>query len=192
LIGAAVTGRSAGRIGFGPAFVLGAFLFPAPVVLVPLAGGSRLTILTMLFLAEFDSGFGVMMLDVRFGSISQALVPDRLRARVAGGYRLVNNRVRPVGSLLRGALGAWIWAQSTLWIGALGGFFLIWSPAPRLRALPEPAEWAQPVASSRTESSHPQRRPQPDGGQPAGERRPFDRVKSSSPPRRPELKPLGG
>jgi MFS family permease len=144
ILGAAVTGRIADKIGIGPTFVLGAFLFPAPLVLVPLAGGSMTTILTMLFLAELGSGFGVMMLDISIGSITQALVPDRLRARVAGSYMFVNNGIRPIGSLIGGALGAWIGIQPTLLIATLGSLlgvlFLIWSPAPRLRTLPEPAE----------------------------------------------------
>lgn len=144
LIGALATGRIADRIGIGPTFVLGSFLFPAPLVLVPLAGGTMATILALLFLAEFGSGFGVMMLDISFGAISQALVPDRLRARVAGGYMVVNNGVRPVGSLLGGALGGWIGVHSTLWIAtlgaALGVLFLLGSPAPRLRDLPETAD----------------------------------------------------
>ncbi len=144
VIGAAVAGRISKKIGIGPTFVLGSFLFPAPLVLIPLAGGSMTTILTMLFLAELGSGFGVMLLDISIGSITQALVPDRLRARVAGSYMFVNNGVRPIGSLLGGALGAWIGVQPTLLVASLGSLlgvlFLIWSPAPRLRSLPETAE----------------------------------------------------
>jgi MFS family permease len=144
VLGATVTGRIADRIGIGPTFILGAFLFPAPLILVPLARGSMVTILVMLFLAELGSGFGVMMLDISYGAISQSLVPDRLRARVAGSYMFINYGVRPIGSLIGGLLGAWIGVQSTLWIATLGGtlgvLFLVWSPALRLRELPEPAE----------------------------------------------------
>ena len=39
VIGSLVTGPIERRIGVGPAFALGCFLFPAPLVLVPLAGG---------------------------------------------------------------------------------------------------------------------------------------------------------
>jgi predicted MFS family arabinose efflux permease len=52
--------------------------------------------------------------------------------------------VRPVGSLIGGFLGSAIGLQTTLWIGVLGalaGFlFLLPSPIPQMRELPELAE----------------------------------------------------
>jgi MFS family permease len=144
LIGSLVTGRIARRLGVGPALVLGCIFFPTPFVLVPLAEGPRPVILALLFLAEFGSGFGVMVLDITAGSIFQALVPDRLRARFSGAYMVVNYGVRPLGALAGGALGAAIGLRPTLWIAAIGGslsvLFLLQSPVPRLRTLPQPAE----------------------------------------------------
>jgi predicted MFS family arabinose efflux permease len=141
LIGSVVTGRLSRRMGVGPAFVLGCVLFPAPLVLVPFARGSDLTVLACLFLAEFGSGFGVMVLDITGNAIKTALVPDRLRARVAGAYMVVNYGVRPVGALVGGVLGTWIGLQPTLWIATVGAIFgalwLLPSPIPRLRELPE-------------------------------------------------------
>src|SRR6478609_5737135 len=64
LIGAVVTRRIADRIGVGPAFCVGIVLFPAPLILVPLAGGPHALVLACLFLAEFGSGVGVMILDI--------------------------------------------------------------------------------------------------------------------------------
>jgi len=144
LIGSVVTGRLSRRMGVGPAFVLGCVLFPAPLVLVPLARGSYFTVLACLFLAEFGSGFGVMLLDITGNAIKTALVPDRLRARVAGAYMVVNYGVRPIGALVGGALGTWIGLQPTLWIATVGAIFgVLWllpSPIPRLRELPEADE----------------------------------------------------
>ena len=144
VIGSIVTGRISRRIGVGPAFALGCVLFPLPLVLVPLAGGPRWTVLGCLFLAELGSGFGVMVLDISIGSIFAALIPDRLRARVSGAYMVVNYGVRPLGSLLGGALGAWIGLRPTLWIatvGALAGvLWLLPSPLLGMRELPEGEE----------------------------------------------------
>ncbi len=144
LIGSLVTGRIGRRIGIGPAFVLGCVLFPAPLVLVPLAGGAHWTILAFLFLAEFFSGLGVMILDISAGAITVALVPDRLRARVSGAYMVVNYGVRPIGALLGGALGTWIGLRPTLWIATVGAIagvlWLLPSPFLRLRELPEMEE----------------------------------------------------
>jgi predicted MFS family arabinose efflux permease len=58
---------------------------------------------------------------------------------------VVNNGVRPIGSLLGGALGAWIGLRPTLWIAAAGGLcsvlWLIGSPLPGLRELPEQEDY---------------------------------------------------
>ena len=144
VLGSIVTGRISRRIGVGPAFVAGSIVFPAPLVLVPLAGGSDWTIVAFLFAAEFLSGFGVMVLDITAGSIKAALVPDRLRARVAGAYMLVNYGVRPIGALVGGALGTLIGLRPTLWIASLGAIagvlWLLPSPVLRLRELPEVEE----------------------------------------------------
>jgi MFS family permease len=141
LIGAVLTGPVVGRIGVGPAGILGCIVFPTPLVLVPLAGGPRWVVLGCLFLAEFGSGFGVMLLDISFGAITAALVPDRLRARVSGSFNVVNFGVRPVGAFLGGVLGSAIGVRETLWIGALGaicGFvWLLPSPLPTMKELPE-------------------------------------------------------
>jgi predicted MFS family arabinose efflux permease len=144
LIGSILTGRISRRLGVGPAFVISCFLFPAPLLLVPLAHGSHWIVLPMLFAAEFLSGFGVMILDILGGSIKTALIPDRLRARVAGAYMVVNYGVRPLGALLGGALGTWIGLRPTLWIGAAaaiaGVLWLLPSPLMRMRELPEVEE----------------------------------------------------
>jgi MFS family permease len=144
VIGSLVAGRLSRRIGVGSAFAVGCVAFPAPLVLVPLAGGARWTIVVLLFAAEFLSGLGVMVLDITAASIKAALVPDRLRARVSGAYMVVNYGVRPIGALVGGALGSWIGLRPTLWIASVGAtagvLWLLPSPLLRLRELPEVAE----------------------------------------------------
>jgi MFS family permease len=141
LLGSILTGRISRRLGVGPTFVFSCVLFPAPLVLVPLAHGSHWIVLPLLFAAEFLSGFGVMLLDIVGGSIKTALIPDRLRARVAGAYMVVNYGVRPLGALLGGALGTWIGLRPTLWIASTaaiaGVLWLLPSPLMRMRELPE-------------------------------------------------------
>lgn len=96
--------------------------------------------LALLFLAEFGSGVGVMMLDITLGSIFAAVIPDRLRARVQGAYMMVNYGVRPIGGLAGGLLGSSIGLRPTLWIATagalLGVLFLLPSPLIRMRELP--------------------------------------------------------
>jgi predicted MFS family arabinose efflux permease len=82
-----------------------------------------------------------MLLDISYGSISAALVPPRLRARVSGSFNVVNYGVRPVGAFIGGVLGSAIGVRETLWIsviGAIAGFiFLLPSPFRTMRELPE-------------------------------------------------------
>jgi MFS family permease len=142
--GSILAGRISRRFGVGPAFVASCVVFTAPLLLVPFAHGPYWVILALLFAAEFLSGFGVMILDIVGGSIKTALIPDRLRARVAGAYMVVNYGVRPVGALIGGALGTWIGLRSTLWIGSAaaiaGVLWLLPSPLMKMRDLPEVEE----------------------------------------------------
>jgi predicted MFS family arabinose efflux permease len=146
LLGAALTGRIGRRVGIGRAFGIGCIVFPASLILVPLASGPRLLVLVMLFAAEFGSGFGVMMLDISVGVIFAAAIPDAVRARVSGAYLLVNSGVRPLGALAGGVLGTWIGLRPSLLVAAVGGMFgFLWllpSPLRRLRDLPGGADAA--------------------------------------------------
>ena len=143
LVGAVVAGRVSRRIGLGRAFVLGMVLFPAPLLLVPAASGPKWLVLSMLFVSEFLSGLGVMILDINAGAFMTALTPDRLRSRSTGAFRFVNFGVRPLGALLGGALGAALGLRPALWLSsaaALAGIlWLLPSPIPALRDLPEEA-----------------------------------------------------
>jgi MFS family permease len=143
LLGATFAARLGRAIGVGRAFLLGCVLFPAPLVLVPLADGPHWLIIVMLFAAEFLSGIGVMILDINAGSIIYALTPDRIRSRSQGAFNFVNWGIRPIGALFGGALGAWIGVRPTLWVATIGAvagvLWLLPSPVPRLRELPEEA-----------------------------------------------------
>jgi MFS family permease len=132
VLGAAVTKRLAGRIGVGWAYAAGCGLFTAPLMLVPLAGGSKPLVLGTLFAAEFLSGFGVMVLDISIGAIFAVVVPDELKSRVTGAFQAVNYGTRPLGALLGGLLGAHLGLRPALWVATAGGVigFLLLLPSP--------------------------------------------------------------
>ncbi|MEV6009996.1 MFS transporter [Streptomyces sp. NPDC051976] len=161
LIGALLTGRIIRAIGIGPAVTLGYFFFPAPLVLIPLAGGPTPLVLATFFCAEFVSGIGLMLLDIGSGSLQAAVIPDALRSRVSGAFRTVNYGMRPLGAVTGGVLGSSIGLRPTLWIATVGGvlsvLWLLPSPVPRLRELP--AEEAEPTDSAavRAEAAAPSR-----------------------------------
>ena len=149
VLGAAVTKRLAAWLGVGRVYTISCLVFTAPLILVPLAAGPRPVILAMLMVAEFISGFGVMVLDISVGSIFSAVIPDDLRSRVSGAFQAVNYGTRPLGALAGGFLGSMIGPRATLWVGAIGGMLgfllLLPTPLPRFR-MPEASPSRQPNA----------------------------------------------
>jgi predicted MFS family arabinose efflux permease len=141
LLGVAVTGRLTRRFGVGATLTASYLLFPAPLILVPLADGPRPVVLAMLFAAEFGSAVGVMMLDITAGSVQTAATPESMLARVQGAKRTVNYGIRPIGALLGGALGTTLGLQPALWIATVGALtgvlWIIFSPLPGRRDLPQ-------------------------------------------------------
>jgi MFS family permease len=137
VVGALVTKRIAARIGAGWAYTAGCLLFTAPLALWPLARGGTALVLAMLFVAEFGSGFGLMVLDISIGAIFAVVIPDTLRSRVTGAFQAVNYGTRPAGALLGGVLGSALGLRSALWVAVLGGVagaaLLLRGPLPRYR-----------------------------------------------------------
>jgi predicted MFS family arabinose efflux permease len=142
LLGAVVTGRVARRFGIGPTLIAGFVVFPAPLILVPLADGTSMpVVLTLLLISEFLSALGVMMLDITAGSIQTAATPDSMLALVQGAKRTVNYGIRPIGALIGGALGTLLGVQPALWIATVGAvagtLWVLFSPIATMRELPE-------------------------------------------------------
>jgi predicted MFS family arabinose efflux permease len=143
IFGALVAPRLERAVGIGRSVVIGSVLFPAPLILIPIASGSELQLGLMLGAAEFFSAVGVMIFDVTAASMHFMRTPDRIRARMSATFKFVNYGIRPIGALLGGVLGTAIGLQSTLWIGVVGALagvlWLLFSPIPRLRAVAEAA-----------------------------------------------------
>lgn len=150
LIGSAVTTRFSRRVGLGPTYLVGCLVFPAALVMTPLAHGPQWLVVAMLVAGEFVSAFGLMLFDISGATLQQAITPDRLRSRMQGAQMAISYGVRPVGALVAGALGTLLGVRPTLWIAVVGGFlsvlFLFRSPLRRVRDLPDEAEWPRPGA----------------------------------------------
>jgi predicted MFS family arabinose efflux permease len=144
IFGALLTRWLSSRFGLGPALVTSFVLTPAPLLLIPLmAGAPSGMVAPAVAVAEFLNGVGVMVLDVGLGALYASMVPNALRARVSGAFLLVNYGIRPIGALAGGLLAAIIGLQPTMWIAAVGALagvlWLLPSPMPRLRELPQAA-----------------------------------------------------
>ena len=122
--------------------MVGAFLYPAPVALLTVAGGPYGVRAAFLTATGVLSSVGVMLFDVGNNSLRAAVTPDQVRSRTAGAYTMVNYGSRPLGALAGGWLGTAIGLRPTLLLaavcGALGVLWLLASPIPRTATLPEP------------------------------------------------------
>lgn len=145
ILGALIASRVGRRIGLGPAYALGCIIFPASLILIPVAGpGMPMPIILLLVIAaEFGAGLGVMILDINVGAFITARTPDRIRARSVGAFRFINYGVRPIGALFGGALGAAIGVREALFVATIaslsGVLWLVGSKVLGLRGLPDEA-----------------------------------------------------
>ena len=141
LVGAVLAPRLAALVGVGPAILIGAVLFPAPIGLLALAGGPTWVSAAVLGLVEFVSALGVMLYDVNQNALQATVTPDAVRSRVAGAYSTINYGIRPLGALAGGLLGETLGLRPTLMLAAAGGvlsvLWLLPSPVPRVRSLEE-------------------------------------------------------
>lgn len=139
LLGAVSAPAISRRLGVGRSIVVGAVLFPAPIAIAAAADGPLWLRAGALAASQFFSGFGVMLFDVNLNSLQAAVIPDRMRSRVAGAYSTVNYGVRPVGALAGGVLATLVGLRPTLVVAAVGGalsvLWLLPSPVPRIRSL---------------------------------------------------------
>ena len=138
VLGSVLCKRLTARLGAGLVYVAGCLVFTVPLALVPLArSGPGWGTLLMLFAACFFSGFGVMVLDISIAAIFGVVIPDTMRARVAGAFQAINYGTRPAGALLGGWLGSMLGLRPALWIAVAGGvagsLLLFPSPLPRFR-----------------------------------------------------------
>ncbi|MER5964009.1 MFS transporter [Streptomyces sp. NPDC002057] len=149
LLGAVCSGAVVRRIGIGGSLVAGFLGFTLPLILIPLAEGPLPLVVAVLFVAEFLSCVGVMIVDIAAGSFQMALIPDAVRARVMGAFRTLNHGFRPIGALVGGLLGTAIGLRPTLWIATVGAVLaVLWvlpSPLPRMRELPTGEGESAPV-----------------------------------------------
>ena len=144
LIGALIAPRVGKRLGLGGAYALGCIIFPVPLILVPIVSGPPEAVLVMLFTTEFIAGLGIQILDINVGAVLAARTPDAIRARSGGAFRFINYGIRPIGAFIGGLLGGVIGVRETLFVvtvaASVGVLWLIGSPIPGLRDLPEAAD----------------------------------------------------
>lgn len=140
LLGAVAADPLRRRIGQGPAIVLTMFLFGVTGMLVPLAMLAPALALPLVVASEFLQWAAIVAHEVNAVSLRQAIVPDQSAGRVNGTMRFLSVGLRPVGSLLGGALGGTaLGLAGTLVIAEFGMLLaFLWLVASPVRSLREP------------------------------------------------------
>jgi MFS family permease len=141
LLGSVTAGAAGRRLGIGVAFLGGVVVECAAMLLIPAVHGSLGQVVPVLVAAFALNGFGLGRTNVYAVSLRQTSTPDQLLGRVNASYRFLSFGSIPLGALLGGFLGQALGLRPALTIAAIALLstilWLLLSPIPRLRALPE-------------------------------------------------------
>ncbi len=140
LMGAFVAERIANRIGIGNAISWSLFGYGVIGLLLPLAQGPVIIVLSILFIGQFAGDIFVEIYLINEISLRQSLIPSHLLGRANASMQFLTGGVGPIGALLAGVLGTFIGIRITILIGVLGvilaGLCLLLSPV-RKTKIPE-------------------------------------------------------
>jgi MFS family permease len=118
LVGATTAGALTGRLGPGPAIVVGQLVLTAGTALLPLASALPAAAAPIVAAGQALFSASIAIVAVNQLSLRQAVTPDRLRGRVNASRRVLVFGVQPVGALLAGGLGEAIGLPATLVVAA--------------------------------------------------------------------------
>jgi len=109
--------------------------------LIPLAGGPKEMAFAMIIVAQLCGDPFWATYEIATTSLRQSITPERALGRVNSTMNVVQSGLQPLGALTAGLLAEAIGVRETIWIaiagGALGIAWLLASPIPRLREIPE-------------------------------------------------------
>jgi MFS family permease len=152
LLAAFTTARISARLGVGPTILVTAMTFSLAMILVPLATPG--TAVPVLVASALIGGFGAVAYNITQLSFRQAICPERMQGRMNAVIRFLVWGTMPLGALLGGALGTWFGIRTALWVAAIGALFtflpILFSPVPKLRAMPEPEHEPLPSEAEAT------------------------------------------
>jgi MFS family permease len=140
-VGGALLARAwSERLGPGPSYIAGQFLFGTGVLVMAAATGPTAAVLAMLLVALVLTGGGPPLFQVPQVTLRQSLTPEHVLGRVNAAWRFLVFGVQPLGALLGGALGAAIGPRAALVVSGLGvlaaSLRVFRSPVRSLRQIP--------------------------------------------------------
>jgi MFS family permease len=140
LLGALLVRPATRRFGLGPTIVGGLLISSAMSFFTWLAGGLPAFAVPLMISVQLIGDGASTVAQIDQTSLRQAITPDRMLGRVNASMHVLGNGIGTLGLLVGGVLGELIGLRSTVAVAALGGLlgcvWILWSPLPRLRALP--------------------------------------------------------
>jgi MFS family permease len=148
-----VAERVTQRFGLGRTLVATFVIGGAATLAYPLAGGPLWLIVTLIAVEQASDSASTIYSIAR-SSLVQAVAPDELRGRVNATLRVLDQSAMLAGLLIGGVLGELIGLRPTMFVGLIGALgavaWLLASPVPGLRRLPDAARAPVPTADPAT------------------------------------------
>ncbi|MDQ2997500.1 MAG: MFS transporter [Chloroflexota bacterium] len=144
LLGALLVRPATRRFGLGPIIVAGLLISSCSSLLIWLAGGWLAAAVPLMIAAQLIGDGAATAAQIDETSLRQTITPDAMLGRVNASMNVLGEGIGTLGLLAGGVLGELIGLRSTVAVAALGGLlgcvWILCSPLPRLRELPEVEE----------------------------------------------------
>ncbi|WP_404429760.1 MFS transporter [Microbacterium lacus] len=149
LLGAMATPHIVRWIGEARSIPISAIAFSVAGLFLPVAALVPEFAFVLLVVQSAVSMFTVLLYNIVQVSFRQRITPKRLLGRMNASIRFFVWGVMPIAALLAGALGTWLGAVPTMWIGAIGGLvsalFVVTGPFWAMGELPDAPTDAEPT-----------------------------------------------
>jgi Na+/melibiose symporter-like transporter len=144
LLGALLVRPATRRFGLGPTIVGGLLISSAMSFGTWLAGGLPAIAVPLMISVQLISDGASTVAQIDQTSLRQTITPNNMLGRVNASMDVLGRGIGTLGLLVGGLLGELIGLRSTVAVAALGGLlgcaWILWSPLPRLRAMPTAEE----------------------------------------------------
>jgi MFS family permease len=125
LLGALTAKRITERFGIGRTTISGTLLTAFGCVLIPLANGSMIWLVSTLIFAHIILAFGIQIHGINLMSLRQSITPNHLQGRMNASFRFINVCTMTIGALTAGVLGEWIGLRATLTVARNRNVFAV-------------------------------------------------------------------
>ncbi|HEU5101381.1 MAG TPA: MFS transporter, partial [Roseiflexaceae bacterium] len=144
LFGALLVRPATRRFGLGPTIVGGLLIGSGTSFLIWLAGGWLAAAVPLMMISQLIGDGAGTAAAIDETSLRQTITPDRLLGRVNASMNVLGEGIGTLGLLAGGVLGELIGLRATVAVAALGSLlgcvWILCSPLPRLREMPDPLE----------------------------------------------------